>query len=138
MAGNNQYSAQQFIDAIPGSGGIISTIARRAGCAWHTAKKYIGLYSTVQGAYADECEAVLDMAESKVIEAMNDGDGPMLRYYLSTKGKSRGYVEKVQQELTGRDGGPIQTEGTIAIDITGYTDEDLGALAAIAGRATGD
>lgn len=108
MAGSNQYKAQQFIDVIPGSGGIISTIARRAGCAWHTAKKYIELYSTVKGAYDDECEAVLDMAESKVIEAMNDGDGPMLRYYLSTKGKARGYVERVQQEITGKDGGAVE------------------------------
>jgi len=28
------YTAEQFIKAIPGSGGIISTIARRVGCGW--------------------------------------------------------------------------------------------------------
>ena len=52
-------------------------------------------------------------------------------------GKVHGLFRDVQ-EHTGKDGGPIQTEGTIAIDLTRYTDEDIGALAAIAGRATGD
>jgi hypothetical protein len=105
MAGANQYKAQQFIDAIPGTGGIITAIARKVGCAWHTAKKYIDTYATVQAAYQDECESVLDLAEAKVISAMKNDDGQMIRYYLSTKGKRRGYSER--HETSGPDGGPI-------------------------------
>ena len=44
---NAHYTAKQFIEAIPGSGGIVSTIARRVGCNWYTAKKYIDNYPTV-------------------------------------------------------------------------------------------
>ncbi len=105
MANKDQYSAQQFIDAIPGTGGIISMIARKVNCDWNTAKKYVTKYATVEAAYDAECEAVLDMAESRVIEMMKEKDGTMLRYYLSTKGKSRGYVER--QEVTGADGKDI-------------------------------
>lgn len=116
MSGRNQFKAEQFIDGIKDSGGIISTIAKRVGCDWHTAKKYIDLYATVKRAYNDECERVLDLAESKVIELMNEKDGPMLRYYLSTKGKKRGFTEKQQIEHTGKDGGPIKQE--IKLDVT--------------------
>ena len=57
------YTAEQFIKAIPGSGGIISTIARRVGCGWHTARDYVDKHPSVKQAYDDECEAVLDLAE---------------------------------------------------------------------------
>ena len=92
--GNGRYKAQEFIEAIPGTGGIITTIAKRVGCAWHTAKKYVDNYPTIREAYDDECAAVLDMAESKVIKAMNDDDISTVRWYLATKGRHRGYVER--------------------------------------------
>jgi hypothetical protein len=68
MASRPQFKAQEFIDAIPGTGGIITKIAAKVGCSWHTAKKYIDNYATVLQAYNDECEKVLDMAESVVIK----------------------------------------------------------------------
>lgn len=99
------YLVEQFIAAIPGTGGIISTIAKRVGCAWNTAKKYCTKFATVKCVYDDECARVLDLAEGKVIEAIHKGDGVMIRYYLSTKGKHRGYV--LRQEMAGPDGGPV-------------------------------
>lgn len=102
MAGANQYKAKQFIDAIPGTGGIISLIAKKVGCDWYTAKKYVTQFPTIARAYEDECEAVTDLAEGKVIEAIRRNDGQMIRYYLSTKGKGRGYTER--HEVTGKDG----------------------------------
>lgn len=105
MANKDQFTAKQFIEAIQGSGGIISTISRRVGCTWHTAKKYIDEYATVNQAYQDECEAMLDLAESSALKLIKGEDGPMIRYYLSTKAKHRGYVER--QELAGMDGKEI-------------------------------
>ena len=102
MAGNNQYKAQQFIDAIPGSGGIISVIAQRVGCAWHTAQKYIQEYATVADAYADETEGIIDLAESTVLKAIKGGDVSAAKWYLTTKGKDRGYTER--REYAGADG----------------------------------
>jgi len=105
--GKELFTAQQFIAAIPGTGGIVTAIAKRVGCAWHTAKKYIDATPTVKRAYDDECEMVLDMAESSVIKAIRDDDPQMVRYYLSTKGKRRGYTEK--QELD------VVTDGTVIV-----------------------
>ena len=106
--GKNLYTAKKFIDAIPGSGGIISTIAKRVGCEWSTAKKYIYEYPTVLQAYQDECEAVTDMAESVLIKSIREGDSADAKWWLSRKGRNRGFVERT--ELTGADGGAVQVE----------------------------
>lgn len=101
-----QYKAQQFLDAIPNSGGIITLIAKRVGCTWHTAAKYIKEYATISAAYADECEGVLDLAEAKLIEAIKAGDLAAVKYILSTKGKKRGYTERT--EVSGIDGDAVK------------------------------
>jgi hypothetical protein len=94
MANQSQFTAKQFIDVIPGTGGIISTIAKRIGCDWHTAKKYIDNFPTIHRAYQDERELVLDVAESNLITLVKDSDFSAIKYYLSTQGKHRGYTER--------------------------------------------
>lgn len=105
MGKPKQYTASQFIDAIKNSGGIVSTIAARVGCDWYTAKRYIDGMPTVAQAYADECEAVLDLAESKIIMSIKDGDTHDAKWYLTKKGKHRGYGEVLT--LRGEDDSPI-------------------------------
>ena len=100
MTQGTHYKAQQFIDNIPGSGGIITTIAKRVGCAWHTAAKYISEYPTVQQAYADETEFITDLAETELIKAIKDGDLSAVKFYLTTKGKDRGYSQKSELDVT--------------------------------------
>lgn len=124
MAGNNQYRASQFIKHIPGSGGIISTIASRVGCDWHTAKKYIDTMPTVAQVYKDEVESVTDLAESLLLkniqlaqkeqkETGKPVDTADARWYLTRKGKGRGYTERTEQEITGKDGEPLNVSVTV-------------------------
>lgn len=108
---NNHYTAAQFLAAIPGSGGIVSTIARRVGCTWHTARKYIDLYTTVKKSYDDECESVIDMAEGVLLKGIKDGDTADAKWYLARKGKQRGYAER--QEITGADGEAVKLDATL-------------------------
>jgi len=112
------YTADQFIKAIPGTGGIITAIARKVGCDWGTARRYIDRHPSVRAAYDAECESVLDLAEAKTIEAIRDGDGTMIRYYLSTKGKGRGFTERV--EVAGADGGPVRLRWDDGSDFTRF------------------
>jgi len=118
VPGANQYKASDFIDAIPGTGGIISAIASKVPCAWHTAKKYIVNYPTVARAYDDECQKIGDMAESGLYRALRtvkdkkgtvtkEGEPWAIKFYLTTKARDRGYV--VKQELDVTSGGePIK------------------------------
>ena len=83
----NGFGAQVFIDNMPGTGGIVATLARRVGCDWHTAKKYIDEYPTVRQAYDDECETVCDVAESTLIQSIKDGDVSSAKWWLTKKRK---------------------------------------------------
>lgn len=48
---------------------------------------------------ADAEEALLDFAESKLMEHINSGDVATLIFFLKTKAKARGYVERTQSEV---------------------------------------
>ena len=106
----SKYSAQDFIDAIPGTGGIISAIARKVGCDWKTADSWVRDFPTVKRAYDAECEAMLDLAESAVLRniklaAQGEGDTADAKWYLTKRGKRRGYGDAV--EVTGKGGGAL-------------------------------
>lgn len=118
--GATQYKTEQFINVIPGTGGIITAIARKIGCDWTTAKNFIYNHPTVKAAYDAECEGILDLAEAKLIEQINGGEGWAIKYMLSTKGKSRGYVERT--EVTGADGNTLKIE--YVNDWRGATEND--------------
>jgi hypothetical protein len=46
-------------------------------------------------AIKDIDEALLDWAESMLFKGIKDGDHTLLIFFLKTKGKGRGYIEKV-------------------------------------------
>lgn len=141
MAGRDQLTARQLIDAMKGSGGIITTIANRVQCDWHTAKKYIEKYPTVKAAYEDECNKGLDLAESVVIQNIRiaarqaqDAVEPVnavdAKWYLNMKGSSRGYAPTTRAEIAGPGGGPIETksETDVTIDASDELREFIEAL----------
>ena len=105
-----RYTASDFEPHIPNSGGIIDTIATRAGCAWQTAANHIRRTPRLQALFDAECETALDLAESVIVgnilaaaalqkaAAAAGGDVPIVdssdaKWFLSKKGKARGYGE---------------------------------------------
>jgi transposase-like protein len=104
MAYNFQKS--EIKKAIEGSGGYISEIARRLGCDWHTADKYIKQFELTDILQIED-EVANDRAELKLMEAIERGEIAAIIFRLKTKAKKRGYVER--QEITGADNQPIIT-----------------------------
>ena len=94
------YDIPTIKKAIADSGGIVSTIAERLGCEWHTAKTYIDKFNETKSAYEAESESVIDLAESKLIENIQANDNTAILFYLKTKGKKRGYVERSEIDQT--------------------------------------
>jgi len=94
-----RFTKSKILKAIEGSGGIISNIASNLCCDWHTANKYANMYNETILALESESETLIDNAENAMHNLISSGDGMMIRYYLSTKGKKRGYVEKQVHEI---------------------------------------
>ena len=44
-------------------------------------------------------ESLLDLAESKLMENINNNENVAIIFYLKTKGKQRGYIEKQEVEV---------------------------------------
>jgi hypothetical protein len=99
---------KQTLEAIKGSAGIISTIAKRLTVDWHTAESYIQKYPSALEAFAAEREGILDMAEATIFTAIKQGDTGSAKWILSTIGRKRGFTEKQEIGITGSDGGPVE------------------------------
>jgi len=95
------YTIKTIIKAIQGSGAIYSTIAKRLRCDWSTAKRYIHRYEETLQAFEDEEQTVLDLCEDTIIESINAGDTQDAKWFLSKKGKARGYGDKQEVEHSG-------------------------------------
>lgn len=102
----NDKSMETVLEAIHGSAGIVSTIAKRLGVEWHTANERIQKYPEALKAFENEREGILDMAEATILTAIKQGDTGSAKWLLSTIGRKRGYGDKV--ELSGADGGPVE------------------------------
>lgn len=92
---------ESVVQAVKGSGGIISHIAKKLDCSWATADKYIKKWKETQSAYEDEKERILDIAEGVLYSSIQDGNTQDAKWLLSTIGKRRGFNEKHEIEHTG-------------------------------------
>lgn len=61
----------------------------------------------VKEAVKQSHENGLDLAESQLIKKINQGETTPIIFYLKTKGRNRGYIER--NELTGMNGAPLNT-----------------------------
>ena len=99
MASYKYLKKETVLEAIKNTYGITSTVAQRLGCDWSTAQRLINRWEETKAKWAEETERVLDLAESKVITAINNNDIATTKWYLSKKGKARGYEDVPTIEL---------------------------------------
>ncbi|MBN2011947.1 hypothetical protein JW960_21640 [candidate division KSB1 bacterium] len=93
------FDINQVLKAIEGSRGIVNEVAKKLGCNWRTAKRYIENWLTTKQAFTDETEILIDTAESKLFEALDNGDLWAIKFILTTKGRVRGYEDKSKDNI---------------------------------------
>ena len=105
MGRKKSIKEKDLLAAIEDSNGFVTTIAARLHCSWHAADNAIKASPAAMQAIKDEEEKTLDFVEGKAITKINEGDGAMIRFYLATKGKKRGftYEEKLEADETAED-----------------------------------
>ncbi len=112
MAGKEAYTVVQMIEALRQTKGMKGPAARTLGCSWNTVDNYAKRHATVQKFIDEERESMTDAAELSLYNAVVGGEAWAVCFYLKTQGKKRGYVEKAAVELSGPNGGPIETKET--------------------------
>jgi hypothetical protein len=101
-----KYTQEEMIKALEESKGLIAPAARALGCSRDTIRSYLEEYTAVRQAKLDQREAVTDMAENSLYEAIRRGEAWAVCFYLKCMAKNRGYIERA--ELTGNSGGPVK------------------------------
>ena len=115
-----KHDLETVLNAITGSGGIKTVIAQRLGVSRWTVDNYLEKWASAKQAYENEEDVNLDIAESVVTtniriahrlqtQTKMPQDTSDAKWYLSRKGKRRGYVER--SEVTGADGEAIKIKG---------------------------
>ena len=95
-----KYTVAQFKAAIPKSGGIISVVAKRLGCEWHTVRDKIAKHETLQEMMRIESELVSDAARSNIVhDIVENKDITTSKWYLTMKDPE--FMPKQQVEHTG-------------------------------------
>jgi hypothetical protein len=108
MAKTNRYTVDQVVQAIRESNGLLASAAVRLKCRYQTVWSYAQRYPEVQKAIEEQKETVLDLAEGKLYQAIQKGEAWAICFYLKTQGRKRGFLERHDIELTGKDKGPIE------------------------------
>ena len=93
-----------IIEALEKSLGVVTTACKKVGIGRTQFYNWLKEDYEFAKEVKDIENIALDFVESKLFENIRDGKTSEMIFYLKTKGKSRGYIER--QEITGADGMP--------------------------------
>ncbi len=111
---------KHLVEALEKSLGVVTTACKNTGVNRSTFYEWYNKDEEFRKQVDDIGNVALDFAESKLHEQIMDNNTSATIFYLKTKGKKRGYVER--QEITGADGSPTSFKIEI-IDTGEYSDE---------------
>ena len=98
-----------MIEALEKSLGIVTTACKSCGVARSTHYGWMKEDEEYKAAVEDIADIAIDFAESQLHKQIQGGEVSSTIFYLKTKGKKRGYVEKTETEHSGSiDTRPIQ------------------------------
>lgn len=98
-----QTKKQKLLKALEESHGVVTNACRKAGVSRAQYYRYLEADEKFRNQVDDIQEAAIDFVESALFKQIKEGNITGQIFYLKTKGKNRGYIEKtqVQQETTG-------------------------------------
>ena len=108
-----------LLEALEKSLGVVTTACNRAGVGRTTYYDWYNSDEDFKQSVDDLQNVALDFAESQLHKQIAENSTTATIFYLKTKGKKRGYVER--QEITGAEGVPNAFQIEI-IDKTEDTD----------------
>ena len=89
-----------LLQALKGSLGIVTAACDEAGVSRVTYYRWLADDPEFKAAVEDVAEVALDFAEHALHKQIKEGVPSSTMFYLKTKGKARGYVERSEVEVT--------------------------------------
>ena len=123
LSKKRERTAEKIIIALKETRGLLCMAARKAGVSYTTIKRYASEFPSIRQAVDESKELMTDFAEGKLFEKIAKGDTVSILFYLKTKGKSRGYIERQE----------IEHSGNVSRSLSEYSTEEL--IAIIEGRS---
>ena len=90
-----------MIEALEKSLGIVTTACKQVGIARSTHYEWMESDPEYKKAVESLSDVALDFAESKLMKSIENGSDTATIFYLKTKGKKRGYIEKSEMTHSG-------------------------------------
>lgn len=110
-----RFSIHRIAWALRKGHGLVSTAAALVPCStsviYTALKKHPKLYDIIQQARED----MVDTAELSLRRRILDGEGWAVLFALRTQGRKRGYIEKVEQEISTTPGSAPLSQVTVNI-----------------------
>jgi hypothetical protein len=106
MSNKSDIYKSRLLEALENSLGVVTTACKKANVSRKTFYQYCNDDPEFKKAVDDIENIALDFAESQLHKQIQGGNTAATIFYLKTKGKKRGYVER--QEITGNDGDAIR------------------------------
>jgi|SRR3990167_2316155 len=89
----------EFTKAVNNSAGNKTLIARRLGVSWVGLWKYLNKYPELNELIKHEQYKLMDLAQSKLVNKVNNGEDWAIRFVLTNQGGMYGWFEKPQIQV---------------------------------------
>jgi hypothetical protein len=100
MATKTDILKRNLLEALEKSLGVVTTACKIVDCNRSTFYKYYNNDQDFKASVDELQNLTLDFAESQLHQQIKDGNTTATIFYLKTKGKKRGYIERKEVEMT--------------------------------------
>jgi predicted transcriptional regulator len=104
---NRILSEKTIGEALKKSAGIQTAAGKMLGISQSAISQRISGSEYLQNIYSEIREEILDLAESKLLEKLNSGHMTAIIFLLKCLGKSRGYTEKSEVDISQKQGSGV-------------------------------
>tara|TARA_R110000744_G_scaffold131957_3_gene240187 strand:- start:455 stop:811 length:357 start_codon:yes stop_codon:yes gene_type:complete len=95
-----EHLKKTLIEALEKSLGVVTTACKKVDCSRTTFYQYMQDDEAFNKEVTDIENIALDFAESQLHRQIGDGNTSATIFYLKTKGKRRGYIERNEVDLS--------------------------------------
>lgn len=97
---DREENKEKFLEVIDLAAGNISVSCKKIGISRKTYYRWMDEDEDFRNKVNEINEALLDMAETMLMKGIKDGKTTEIIFYLKTKGRERGYVERQELDHT--------------------------------------